>query len=152
MDEEVAERARDRLKRIVEMKETDFISLILQDAVGERLEHDDQLGELVLLSEQSRRFVDAREEQAGFDDTLRSNVAELGVVLDDQIHRRANEVIANMCASIVRQDEEWIADDPDSVGMTDIHAMEDAIHEASSWLDAHEEVVNRLELTYPDRW
>ena len=150
MTAEVLERAQTRLERIVDMKAGDFISSILEDAVTEDLESDDQLGELVLLSEQARQLVDVREKQVGYDDLIRSSVAEVGVHLDDQIHQRADELTASVCASIVRQDDRWIADNPDSVGMTEIHAMEDAIHEAIRWLDEHADVVDRLDLTYSD--
>lgn len=148
-----AERAQARLERIADMKAGDFISSILGDAVTEKLVSDNQLGELVLLSEQARQLVELRGRQVGYDDMIRSNVAKVGELFDNQIHQRANELIASVCASIVRQDDRWIADNPDSVGMTEIHAMEDAIHEAIRWLDDHEDVVDRLGLSYPDdKW
>ena len=148
-----AERAQARLERIADMKAGDFISSILGDAVTEELVSDNQLGELVLLSEQARQLVELRGRQVGYDDMVRSNVAKIGELFDNQIHQRANELIASVCASIVRQDDRWIADNPDSVGMTEIHAMEDAIHEAIRWLDDHEDIVDRLDLSYPDnKW
>ena len=148
-----AERAQARLERIADMKAGDFISSILGDAVTEELVSDNQLGELVLLSEQARQLVELRGRQVGYDDMVRSNVAKVGELFDNQIHQRANELIASVCASIVRQEDRWIADNPDSVGMTEIHAMEDAIHEAIRWLDDHEDIVDRLDLSYPDnKW
>ena len=59
------------------------------------------VGELVLLSEQAQQLVDIREKQVGHDNPIRSSVAEVGVHQDDQIHQRAAELTASVCASIV---------------------------------------------------
>jgi hypothetical protein len=150
MRSEVVERADERLNRIVGIKNERVAYRLLSNAIADELESDDQLYTLILLSEQARHIVAVRESEVGYDDPVRTNIAEFGEDLDEAIHRRANEIVAQLRASLIRQDDRWIADDPDSVDRTQVQAAMDAIHLSHRWLDDHEEVVDRLELTYPE--
>lgn len=150
MQSEVVERADERLDRIVRMKNEHVFYQLLCDAIVDDLESDTQLYTLILLSEQARYIVAVRESEVEYDDPVRTNIAEFGEVLDEAIHRRANEIVAQLRASLIRQDDRWIADEPDSVDRTQVQAAMDAIHQSHRWLDDHEEIVDRLELTYPE--
>lgn len=150
MQSEVVERADERLDRIVRMKNERVFYQLLNDAVVDELENDNQLYTLILLSEQARHIVAVCESEVGYDDPVRTNIAKFGEDLDEAIHRRANEIVAQLRASLIRQDDRWIADDPDSVDRTQVQAAMDAIHQSQRWLDDHEEIVDRLELTYPE--
>lgn len=84
---------------------------------------------------------------------MRNSIAEFGETLDEALHRRADEVITEVCASFVRQDDRWIVNDPDSVDMTEIQSAFDGIERALQWLNNHNEIVERLKITYPeDKW
>ena len=153
MRSEVVERADERLDRIIGMKNERVAYRLLSNAIADELESDGQLYTLILLSEYARRIVAVRGSEFGHEDPVRTNIAEFGEALDEAIHRRANEIVAQLRASLIRQEDRWIADDPDSVDMTDIHAATDAIHLSIRWLNDHEEIVDRLNLTYPeDKW
>lgn len=150
MRSEVVERTDERLDRIVGMKNERVAYRLLSNAICDELKSDDQLYTLIFLSEHARQIVAVRGSELGYDDQVRTNIAEFGEVLDEAIHCRANEIVAKLRASLIRQDDRWIADDPDSVDMTDIHAATDAIHQSHRWLNDHEEIVDRLNLTYPE--
>lgn len=46
-----------------------------------------------------------------------------------------------------------MVDDPDAMDATAIQDAYDGIEEALRWLNDHEEIVERLEITYPeDKW
>jgi len=147
------EQDQDRFDQIVELKQDTFCYRPLCEAIAEELEGDEQFRVLLVLSEQSRQFVAARESQVGCDNAMRNSIADYGEASDEALHRRADEIITELCASYVRQDDRWMADDPDSVTTTEIQAAFDGIEEAIQWLNDHEEIVERLEITYPeDEW
>ena len=153
MASDVIDRVHDRFEQLVEMKEDTFWYGPLCETIREELEHDEQFHGLVVLSERAREVVEERDSQVGYDDPMRGSIAEFGEVLDEEIHRRADEVITKVCASYVRQDGRWMVDDPDSMGSTEIQAAFDGIEQALWWLDDHEEIVERLEISYPeDKW
>lgn len=148
-----SEQARDRYDQLVELKQNLFCYQPLREAIADELEDEEQFRVLLVLSEQARQFVGARESQVGCDDPMRGTIAEFGEALDEALHRRADEIITEICASLVRQDDRWIADDPDSVDTTEMQAASDGIDNAIQWLDDHEEIVERLDITYPeDKW
>ena len=153
MNPEVTERARERWKRVVEMKQSSFCYEPVREVMAEELEVDEQFQELLLLSEQARQLVETRGSEVGVNDPMRNSLAGFGEVLDEEIHRRADEVISEVCASYVRQDERWIVDDPDSVDSTEMQAAFDGMDQALNWLSEHEEIIDRLNITYPeDKW
>ncbi|WP_336337388.1 hypothetical protein [Haloarcula brevis] len=143
----------DRFDQIVDLKQDTFCYRPLREAIVEELRSDEQFRVLLVLSEQSRQFVAARESQVGQGDSMRSSIADYGEILDEALHRRADELITELCASYVRQDDRWLAEDPDSVDTTEIQAAFDGIDQALQWLNDHEEIVARLGITYPeDKW
>lgn len=148
-----AGQARDRFEQLVELKQGLFCYRPLREAIAAELEGDEQFRVLLVLSEQSRQFISARESQVGCDDRMRKSVADFGELLDEALHRRADEVITEICASYVRQDDRWMVGDPDSVDTTEIQAAFDGIERALEWLNDHGEIVARLGITYPeDKW
>ena len=143
----------DRFDQLVDLKQDKFCYRPLREAIAEELRSDEQFRVLLVLSEQSRQFVAARESQVGHGDSIRNSIADYGETLDEALHRRADELITELCASYVRQDDRWLADDPDSVDTTEIQAAFDGIDQALQWLNDHEEIVARLGITYPeDKW
>lgn len=140
----------DRLEKITEMKAGRFCYGRLCEAIVDELESDEQFLYLLALSERARQVVEIRESLVGYDDPMRAAIVEFGEVLDEEIHRRADEIITELCASLVRQDDRWIADDPDSVDTTQIQAAYDAIQQSRWWLNDHEEIVDRLDISYPE--
>lgn len=153
MSSESADQTRDRFDQIVELKQEAFCYQPLRDAIADELEGDEQFCILLVLSEQSRQFVAVRESRVGYNDPMRSSIADFGETLDEALHRRADEIITEVCASYVRQDNRWIVDDPDSVDATEMQASFDGIERALQWLNDHEEIVARLDITYPeDKW
>ena len=141
---------RDRFDQIIKLKENVIIYERLREAIRHDLEHDEQFRTLLRLSEQARQFVTVRDSEIGCSDQLRNTIAGMGETLDEALHRRADEVITEICASYVRQDDRWIVDDPDSVDMTEIQAAVDGKQEAHRWLDDHQEIVDTLNITYPE--
>ena len=153
MSPESTDQDQDRFDQLVELKQNTFCYQPLREAIADGLEADEQFRVLLVLSEQSRQFIAARETQVGSDDPMGNSIANFGEALDEALHRRADEIIKELCASYVRQDDRWMADDPDSVTTTEIQAAFDGIEEAIQWLNDHEEIVERLEITYPeDDW
>lgn len=153
MSAESADQTWDRFNQIVGLKQDMFCYQPMREAIADELECDKQFRVLLVLSEQSRQFVAARESRVGCDDSMRSSIADFGETLDEAIHRRADEIITEVCASYVRQDDRWIVDDPDSVDATEMQASFDGIEQALHWLDDHEEITERLDITYPeDKW
>jgi hypothetical protein len=153
MSSELTDRARNRLERLTEVKSRLFTYQRLRDAVVAELEDDQQLFDLIMLSERARQLVEVRGVQRGYSDPIRTEIAEFGAVVDEQIHRRANEVVSELCASYLRQDARWEVDEPDCLDMTEAQASMDAIQESLRRLDDHEDIVQRLDLTYPeDKW
>ena len=150
MSFETEERIRNRLEQIVDMKKRSFHYRPLREGIVEELEADEQLYDLLLIAEQTRQVVEIRESLVGCDDPMRAAMSEWGEVFDEEIHRRVDEIITEVCASIVRQDDRWIADDPDDVDTTEIQAAFDAIERANWWLDDHREIVERLNITVPE--
>ncbi|MFC6720232.1 hypothetical protein [Halobacteriaceae bacterium SHR40] len=153
MSSEAEERIRNRLKQIVDMKKRSFHYRSLREGIVEELEADEQLHDLLLIADQTRQVVEVRRSLVGCDDPMRVVMAEWGEVLNEEIHRRADEIITEVCASFVRQDDRWIADDSDDVDTTEIQAAFDGIERAIWWLDDHRKIVERLHITYPeDKW
>jgi hypothetical protein len=147
------EQDQDRFDQIVELKQDTFCYRPLREAIAEELRADEQFRVLLVLSEQSRQFVAARESQVGCDNPMRNSIADHGETLDEALHRRADELITELCASYVRQDDRWLAEDPDSVDTTEIQAAFDGIDHALQWLNNHKEIVTQLDITYPeDKW
>lgn len=147
------ERAQDRIEEIAELEGTYFCYEPLREAIAEELKADEQLYKLLLLSEHAQDFVEHRESQIGYDDPIRSTMSTFERALSDEITRRTNEVIADLCASLVRQDERWMADDPDTVDTTEIQAAHDGIRKSIEWLNDHAEAVERVNISYPeDKW
>lgn len=140
----------DRFDQIVELKQNTFCYQPLREAIGEELNGDEQFRVLLVLSEQSRQFVAARDAQVGCSSSMRNAIAGYGETLDEALHRRADELITELCASYLRQEDRWQADDPDSVDMTEIQAGFDAIDQALQWLNNHEAIVAQLDITYPE--
>lgn len=57
------------------------------------------------------------------------------------------------CASCVRQDDRWLVDNPDSVDPTEIQAAFHGVDRALQWLNGHNEIVVRVDITYAeDEW
>lgn len=148
-----ADQPQDRFDQLVELKQNLFCYQPMREAIADELEGDEQFRVLLVLSEQSRQFVAARESQVGFEDPTRSSIANFGETLDEALHRRADEIVTELCASYVRQDDRWMVDDPSSVGATEMQAAFDGIERALEWLNNHDEIVEQLEITYPeDKW
>lgn len=144
---------RDRFDQLVEMKQDLFGYEPLREAIAAELEADEQFRVLLVLSEQSRQFTAARESQVGCNDPMWTFIADFREGVDEALHRRADEVITELCASYVRQDDRWMVDDPDSVSTTEMQAAFDGIERALDWLNNHDEIVERLGITYPeDKW
>lgn len=141
---------KNRVDQIIELKQDRFCYRPLRESIAEELESDEQFRILLALSEQSRQFVATRESQVGCDNSMRNSIADYGETLDGALHRRADELITELCASYVRQDDRWLADDPDSIDTTEIQAAFDGIDQARQWLNDHEEIVALLEITYPE--
>lgn len=140
----------DRFGQIVELKQDTFCYEPLREAIAEELYGDEQFRVLLVLSEQSRQFVAARDSQVGCTSSMRNSIAGFGETLDEALHRRADEIITELCASYLRQDDRWLVDDPDSLDMTDIYAGEDATNRARQWLNDHEDIVTQHNITYPE--
>ncbi|TKX66195.1 MULTISPECIES: hypothetical protein [Halorubrum] len=140
----------DRFDQIVEMKQNWFHYESLREGIAEELNSDEQFRVLLVLSEQSRQFVGARDSDAGCDDSMRNSVAGYGETLDEALHRRADEVITEVCASYVRQDDRWGADESDSFDTTEADAYFDSLYRARQWLNAHEDIVAQRGITYPE--
>lgn len=148
-----AGQAQDRFDQLVELKQGLFCYPPMREAIAAELEGDEQFRVLLVLSEQSRQFIAARDSQVGCDDQTRNSIADFGEILDEALHRRTDEIITELCASYVRQDDRWIVEDPDSVDMTEIQSAFDGIDRALQWLNNHGEIVERLGITYPkDKW
>lgn len=141
---------RNRFNHLVEMKTATFVYEPLREAITAELERDEQFRHLLVLSEHARRLVEVRESLIGPEDPIRETLTGYGADIDEELHRRADEIITELCASYVRQDERWIADDPDTVDTTEIQAAFDGIERALWWLGNHEQIVERLEITYPE--
>lgn len=143
----------DRFDHLVEMKQDLFGYGPFREAIAAELEADEQFRALLVLSEQSRQFTAARESQVGCNDPMWTFIADFREGINKALHRRADEVITELCASCVRQDDRWMVEDSDSMDSTEIQAAFDGIEEALWWLDDHEEIVERLGITYPeDKW
>lgn len=140
----------DRFDQIVELKQDTFCYEPLREAIAEELHGDEQFRVLLVLSEQSRQFVAARDSQVGCTSSMRNSIAGFGETLDEALHRRADEIITELCTSYLRQDDRWLVDDPDSLDMTDIHAGEDAADRARQWLNDHGDIVTQHNITYPE--
>jgi hypothetical protein len=140
----------DRFDQIVELKQDTFCYEPLREAIAEVLYGDEQFRVLLVLSEQSRQFVAARDSQVGCNSSMRNSIAGFGETLDEALHRRADEIITELCASYLRQDDRWLVDDPDSLDMTDIQAGEDATNRARQWLNDHGDIVTQHNITYPE--
>lgn len=84
---------------------------------------------------------------------MRNFIAGSGKTLDEALHRRADEVITELCASCLRQGDRWQVDDPDTFDTTEIEASFDAIDRALQWLNNHEDIVAHHDITNPeDEW
>ena len=80
---------------------------------------------------------------------MRNSIAGYGESLDEALHHRSGEIITELCASYLRQDDRWQVGDPDSVDMTEIQASVDASEQALQWLQNHQKIVYQQEITYP---
>lgn len=143
----------DRFDQLVELKQDTFCYVPLREAIAEELNGDEQFRVLLVLSEQSRQFVAARDSQVACDGSMRNSIAGYGETLDEALHRRADELITELCASYLRQGDRWEADDPDTFDTTEIQASFDAVERALQWLNNHEDIVAQHEIIYPeDKW
>ena len=139
----------DRFDQIVELKQDMFGYRPLCEAIAEELKRDAQFRLLLELSEQSRQFVRVRDSQVGRDSRMRNSIAGYGESLDEALHHRSDEIITELCASYLRQDDRWQVDNPDSVDMTEIQASVDAREQALQWLQNHQKIVYQLDITSP---
>lgn len=145
-----SERTWDRYDQIVEMKQGIFGYEPLREAIGKELDEDAQFRVLIVLSEQARQFVDIRESEVGYADPIQKTIVDVSEPLDQAVHRRANESVAELCASYLRHEDRWMVDNPDRVTTTEMQAADDAAFIARRWLNDHQEIVQRLDITYPD--
>jgi hypothetical protein len=141
---------RNRFTQLVEMKTKTFLYEPVAEEIRKTLERDEQFRHLLVLSEHARRLVKLRGSMAGSNDPMRKAVAGYGEVIDEELHRRADEIITEVCASFIRQDDKWIVDDPDSFDTTDIQAAFDGKERALRWLNNHDHIVERLDISYPE--
>jgi hypothetical protein len=140
----------DRFDQIVEMKQDWFHYEGLREGIAEELTRDEQFRVLLVLSEQSRQFVRARDSDVGCDDSMRNSIAGYGETLDEALHHRADEVITEVCASYVRQDDRWGGDESDTIDSTEAQAYVDSLYRARQWLNDHEDIVAQHGITYPE--
>jgi len=140
----------DRFDQIVELKQDMFGYRPFREAIAEELRRDVQFRFLLELSEQSREFVRTRDSQVGRHSRMRNSIAGYGEKLDEALHYRADEIITELCASYLRQDDRWRVDDPDSVDMTEIQTAVDARETALQWLQDHQTIVYQLDIRYPN--
>lgn len=153
MSTETPSSERNRFNKIVEMKERALCYEPLREAIVNDLKSDEQFRHLLVLSEHTRRLIEIRGSQVGCDDPMRGAVTEFGEVVDEELHRRADEIVTKIAASYVRQDDRWMIEDPDAAEAMDMNAAFEGIDESLRWLKNHEEIVERLAITYPeDEW
>jgi predicted Zn-dependent peptidase len=119
----------------------DFDAAILHNTVSEDLGADDHLAQLLDATAHTRLAQEVREDDLGSDGDRVNDVGEAAGTLSHVARTRAREVVAEACATIIDEADEWAAD-----GHIGEQSARDAQHEAREWLQLNTNVSGRLGL------
>ena len=117
-------------------------STILHNRIWETVEYNEGLLQLLTIIQQAYDFAEDRRDSSDSDDpgSVAFTAAES---LNDQVTNLVDEIVAECCASILKDvTEGWM----DVWTESEIEA---ARQEAKTWLDDHEDITARMELTVP---
>lgn len=120
---------------------SDFEATILHNAVYEDIEGDDDLAELLDATAYAEHAREARENTLGSGAARVDDIKEAWGTLSHVAETRAREVVAEACATVIQDGDQWAAE-----GHYSQAKVNDAQHEAREWLQLNTNVSGRLGL------
>ena len=120
---------------------SDIDATILHNSVYEDVEGDDQLGMLLDATVGAEYAQEEREDGLGSDAIRVDDVGKVAGILSHVARTRTREVVAEACATVIQDGDQWAAD-----GIYSQAAVDDAQHEARQWLQLNTNVADRLGL------
>jgi hypothetical protein len=119
----------------------DFETTILHNAVFEDIGGDDQLAQLLDATAEAEHAQEEREAALGSDGERVNDVGKAAGILSHVARTRAREVVAEACATVIQDGDQWAAE-----GHYSQADVADAQHEAREWLQVTTNVSGRLGL------
>lgn len=117
----------------------DFETEVLADHIYDSLRSDQELARLCDAAAAADNAIDVREA----DDEVEENIRDAWGTLAHSCRQRAGEVIAESCAAVIEDGDEWVED-----GHRERDAVDDAQHEAKQWLSYHSNEAERAGVEY----
>jgi len=117
----------------------DFETTVLADHIHEDLRGDEQLARLCDASAAADNAVDAREQEDDVEETIRKGWGRL----DHAARQRALEVVAESCALVIEDGDQWV-----EAGHREQEAVDAAQAEAKQWLRYHTNEAERAGVEY----
>lgn len=115
----------------------DFDAPLLHNKVWDDVDEDDQLARLCDAAEAADAAGDLRESYQGEDAELVEKIDEANGLLGWVARQRALEKVAEICAEVIEDGDEWT----DAWSQSDV---DDAKHEAREWLQTHTAEADRV--------
>lgn len=119
-----------RQKEFAEMSH-EFEAAPLSTTVSEAILADDQLAQLCDAAAEASIASDLRERSHGEESESAEKLHEAWGYLDYVARQRALEVVAESCATVIQDGEQW--DEPDHWDADTIHEAQDEAREWMSW-------------------
>lgn len=126
-----------RQRQFADALPNDFETTVLADHIHEDLRNDEQLARLCDASAAADNAVDARE----IDDNVEEDIRMAWGKLDHLARQRALEVIAESCALVLTDGDEWVG-----AGHRKRDAVDEAQQEAAEWLRTHTTEASRVDV------
>lgn len=118
---------------------TDFDAVPLHNLVHDVVSEDDQLARLLDAAALADEAGDVRRDALGEDAELVDDVRDAWGKLSDAARERALEAVAEACATIIQDGDDWVED-----GHCAQDEMDSAKHEARNWLQTHTNEASRV--------
>ncbi len=117
----------------------DFEAEVLADHIYEGLRKDQQLARLCDAAAAADNAIEVRHT----DDDVEENVRDAWGTLAHACRQRAGEVVAESCAAVIEEGDEWVED-----GHREQDAVDAAQYEAKVWLSYHSNEAERAGVEY----
>lgn len=120
---------------------TDFDATILHNTVHDAVAEDEQLAQVLDAAATTDHACESRADALDSDDEFVEDLRDAWGVLSHVAETRAREAVAEACATVIRDGDQWAAED---------YASEDGIEtaqqDAREWLRENTAVSGRLDL------
>jgi len=129
----------ERQRQFADTLPKDFETAVLADHIHESLREDQELARLCDAAAAADTAIDVRHT----DDDVTERAREAWGTLAHLCRERAGEVVAESCATVIEDGDEWV-----EAGHREREAVDDAKYEAKQWLSYHSNEAERAGVEY----